>query len=225
MQSKYPEYLTKVFQFTVLLFLGVYLTVSMSVTSFSVILTVIVLKLHHCGPHQVPVPALLRCLVLKWLARIVRCNCHTKPHTRPSPPKRWAHNSRVYDESSDVSLRLVNDCNSRQHSPIAEIRAVNRFRPAEPHMNNTSYSRDYFREIKEQKDTVIMEEILRCLRILVSKRDEDDNEADVVNEWRQVALVLDRFLFCVFMISTLISTFIVMVVYPLQGDVNSVETL
>ena len=34
---------------------GIYLTISMAVTSISVILTVCVLKLHHCGPHQVEV--------------------------------------------------------------------------------------------------------------------------------------------------------------------------
>ena len=43
------------FNYIIFTISGIYLTISMAVTSISVILTVCVLKLHHCGPHQVEV--------------------------------------------------------------------------------------------------------------------------------------------------------------------------
>lgn len=54
-------------------FPGIYLTISMTVTSVSVVFTVWVLKLHHCGPHQAPMPV--------WLQRFVRrCGGSYDPH-------------------------------------------------------------------------------------------------------------------------------------------------
>lgn len=56
-------------------FSGIYLTVTMGMTSLSIILTVFVLQLHHVGPHKRRVPRWLRSLVFDLLARLV-CMCH-----------------------------------------------------------------------------------------------------------------------------------------------------
>ncbi|XP_050402297.1 neuronal acetylcholine receptor subunit alpha-10 isoform X2 [Patella vulgata] len=56
--------------------IGIYLTVTMAMTSMSIILTVFVLQLHHVGPHQKPVPRWMKSLVINILARAV-CMCST----------------------------------------------------------------------------------------------------------------------------------------------------
>ncbi|KAK3098547.1 hypothetical protein FSP39_020530 [Pinctada imbricata] len=55
--------------------IGIYLTVSMASASVSVVLTVLVLKLHHCSPKQTRVPGIIRVAVLGILAKLVRCSC------------------------------------------------------------------------------------------------------------------------------------------------------
>ena len=109
------------------LFTGIYLTVSMAVTSISVILTVGVLKLHHCGPHQTPVPHWMRYLIIKKLGRFLRCQCMSSKKTsnKSGGSKRSkAHrDSKLSRENADVCLRLVNDVNQlNKYSPVAEYR-------------------------------------------------------------------------------------------------------
>ncbi|XP_076443609.1 uncharacterized protein LOC143282052 [Babylonia areolata] len=61
--------------------IGIYLTVTMAMTSLSIILTVFVLQLHHVGPHQKRVPRWMWTLVLDILAPIV-CLCHVNQRYR-----------------------------------------------------------------------------------------------------------------------------------------------
>ncbi|XP_055874412.1 neuronal acetylcholine receptor subunit alpha-10-like isoform X3 [Biomphalaria glabrata] len=51
--------------------IGIYLTVTMGMTSLSIILTVFVLQLHHVGPHKRRVPRWLKSLVFGFFARVV----------------------------------------------------------------------------------------------------------------------------------------------------------
>ncbi|KAH9523935.1 Neuronal acetylcholine receptor subunit alpha-10, partial [Bulinus truncatus] len=51
--------------------IGIYLTVTMGMTSLSIILTVFVLQLHHVGPHKKRVPPWLKSLVFGCFARLV----------------------------------------------------------------------------------------------------------------------------------------------------------
>ena len=117
----------------------------MAVTSVSVILTVFVLKLHHCGPHQAEVPPWIRKWILDYLARAVRCQCalnsrkkvkskkhHPQNHYQQqyyyAPPKAKKHSS---EDNNDVCLRLVEDQylsrNARRASPVVELRNSDRF--------------------------------------------------------------------------------------------------
>ena len=62
---------------------------------------------------------------------------------------------------------------------------------------------------------------------MVSKRDEDDYEVEIVNEWQQVAAVMDRVLFWFFLTTTVVATFVMMLFIPMiqsytrqAGDYN-----
>ncbi|GFR62847.1 neuronal acetylcholine receptor subunit alpha-10 [Elysia marginata] len=62
--------------------IGIYLTVTMGMTSLSIILTVFVLQLHHVGPHKRPVPDWLRTLVCNVFARAVCMSKDSHPFSR-----------------------------------------------------------------------------------------------------------------------------------------------
>ena len=216
---------------------GIYLTISMAVTSISVILTVCVLKLHHCGPHQSEVPRWMRTVVLGFIAGLVRCRClsdTSKKKRRRTTPKE----TMGVKESSDVCLRLMSELNHSRKSPITDIRHnhtannvgttncitsgnASRTTFSNKHMPTThlgkpeqQYSRDLYGVELQRLQT--LQEILKYLKFMVSKRDEDDRENDIVNEWRQVAQVMDRFLFWFFFLLTGIATLVIMVLVPMM---------
>ena len=66
----------------------------------------------------------------------------------------------------------------------------------------------------------VMEEILKYLKVIVAKRDEDDTENEVINEWRQVAAVVDRFFFWLFLFTTMVATVVIMILIPLFRDLG-----
>ena len=209
----------------------------MAVTSISVILTVCVLKLHHCGPHQTEVPRWLRFVMLKVIARIVRCQCAPLPsaagrNRRNGKSSKKAN--KLPHENAEICLRLVNECNLNKHSPVAEFRTATSNNKGPPgvringqeatsgggvgvggggHMANmATTTMDVTADLKR---LTVMEEILKYLKIMVAKRDEDDSENEVINEWRHVAQVMDRFLFWLFLLTTVVATLVMMVIIPL----------
>jgi hypothetical protein len=68
--------------------------------------------------------------------------------------------------------------------------------------------------LRRDKSMTTMEEILKYLKILVVKSDAEDAEKDVEDEWKQVALVVDRLFFWTFMLITIFSTVIILVIVP-----------
>ncbi|KAL8568804.1 hypothetical protein ACOMHN_000087 [Nucella lapillus] len=81
--------------------IGIYLTVTMAMTSLSIILTVFVLQLHHVGPHQKRVPRWVWTLVVDILAPLF-CLCHIRHRYRylsakldPKPPQEANNHNHV----------------------------------------------------------------------------------------------------------------------------------
>lgn len=64
--------------------------------------------------------------------------------------------------------------------------------------------------------TRIQEEILRTLRYILQRQEQEDHRIRVVNEWRQIALVIDRILFWIFFVVTVVSSLSFLVIVPLH---------
>lgn len=190
----------------------------MAVTSVSVILTVCVLKLHHCGPHQKEVPPWIRFVVLKVMGQAFNCQCRNLAPRRIRKPNKMKdkHRKKIKHENAEVCLRLVHECNINKHSPVAEFRMNSTSKPInrQDSLNDLSANTNVD-ERPEFKRLSAMEEILKYLKVMVAKRDEDDMENEIVNEWRQVAAVMDRVLFWMFLITTTVATIVMMVLIPL----------
>jgi len=66
---------------------GIYLTLTMGMTSLSIILTVFVLQLHHVSPRQRPAPHWLHCLMIRYVAPALCMRTHVTDYyacERPS---------------------------------------------------------------------------------------------------------------------------------------------
>ncbi|GFR93219.1 neuronal acetylcholine receptor subunit alpha-10 [Elysia marginata] len=89
---------------------GIYLTVTMGMTSMSIILTVFVLQLHHVGPHKRPVPGWLHTVVVGVFARLVCMSRDSQPfrqHRLASSPDRSRHSIAMRIESDSETLTSV----------------------------------------------------------------------------------------------------------------------
>ena len=59
------------------------------------------------------------------------------------------------------------------------------------------------------------EEILNALKKIIERYERDDSEEEMIYEWRQVALAVDRILFWIFLVGTLSSTIMILIVAPI----------
>ena len=57
--------------------------------------------------------------------------------------------------------------------------------------------------------------ISKHLKVLVSRHDDEDEFQDIINEWRLVAHIMDRFLFWLFLIGSFLSSISILVFLPM----------
>lgn len=263
----------------------------MAITSISIILTVWVLALHHCGPHQSAVPRWARRCVLGTLARIVgfnpdrRARRRTRTSSEPENRKKSRSKNKNRKQSGvrdsgqrsrnatvtvkpaqgdkvERFLDLVREISAENDNPV--FRTSGDPLPPLPDKANSPKRRtqqqqqrgpdiamefpyDGDREEDEGRGgeetegrgkregvteggntttttmgvlemtvrrLMVMEETLDYLRFLVAKTTADDRQNEITNEWRNVAAVIDRCLFRVFLFATAMSTFFMMVLVP-----------
>jgi len=72
-----------------------------------------------------------------------------------------------------------------------------------------SSARDY------DNRNVTYDKISKHLSILVSKNDSEEEFQDIVNEWRLVAQIMDRFLFWLFLLGVALSSISILVFQPM----------
>ena len=212
----------------------------MAVASVSVILTVVVLKLHHCSPNQQRIPGWVRHLILGHLAKIVRCGCVTLP-CRPQDCFRKARTKENSTEMRVLQTKLLREmesltskastCINRINDRNARNRVINKtinsssneltgsranleLRDLSVSDRSSTVEEDISANIKRDASATALEEIHRCLKVLVMRSDAEDAETEVVDEWKQVALVVDRLFFWLFMLITIVSSIIILVIVP-----------
>ena len=202
------------------IFSGIYLTVSMAMSSVSVVLSVMVMKLHHCVPNQREVPSWVRRFILRGLSSFVRCKCRPscrlsrrRVNTKPTCPT-----ERRTDPTTEICAKLMNEVNiptnplSRRHDIglLSDIRADFSSTCA-----RNSFAGDGMNEtIDHDRRSYFSEEALKYLRLLVAKSEEEDNQTAIMDEWKQVALVIDKLLFWTFLFVTIATVIVVLVVVP-----------
>jgi len=178
------------------------------------------------------VPHWMSWLVLKHMSRLVRCrrgfrSSRERTKQRHQPKNR--NNSSLTDDAAEVCLRLVNETHVIRQSPVAELRSAKQLgsRYATSNSNNLRQRELFTTDVGspsastvemsavDVKRLAVMEEILKYLKIMVAKQDDEDEVNSVVEEWREVAVVVDRFLFWVFLTITSVTTLVMIVFIPL----------
>lgn len=213
------------------LFLGIYLTIVMALTSVSVILTVFVLNLHYRDPRSSAVPQWLRRLA--GLGTDRRRRQHGLIFRRgdeddddDSPLSSFVVDGYVGDTACrhphNVSLRMTMENLADELKQELDSRHHHR---EEASSSTSSPGRGVGEGIRPASSSILHRqaalsnrEILKALQKVVERYEVDDNEGTIVYEWRQMAVAVDRILFWVFLVGTLSSTVVILGIVPLTNE-------
>ncbi|XP_077988494.1 acetylcholine receptor subunit alpha-1-A-like [Glandiceps talaboti] len=159
--------------------ISAYYMATMVLVSVSMFFSVIVLALHHRGCQGRRAPKLLRVITFEYIAPVLLC-------------RRGCKNS----QKKDKKLKYKLDGSLQELNP--DVLEQN------------------FLEMAENKNQVYggkratvqsnLDGIAKNLQHLVQKSDDNDADNEIINEWKEVALIIDRLFMLIFGVTTVIST-------------------
>ena len=191
----------------------------MVMTGFSIVISVIVLDLHHHEPTA-PVPRWLRKLVFGCMARVL---CIYTPYQHE-------HSSLFQIAHGRVSRK--EKCSSRTNGQTPEPVPVIGDDEEQCHMeeNNIdgmhegmhdgmhSLVRGLYDELEAimapRKRRPLLDEILQHLRDITSKMKRNIRREQIKEEWKMLAKIIDRFLLVMFLIAITGLTVSILYIYP-----------
>ena len=205
---------------------GIYLTIIMFLTSVSVIMTVLVLNLHYRGPSDTPIPTWLRRLLIR---------SKNQHHGHSLTAKNLYVDEYLVEEGQPlvhhIPLGLTLEGLAAglaeeliQHDDSPEMDSASSGRGREVFGVN-----DRWTQLKEcriaysggcSRDSELLasanKSILEGLKAVLERYEREEASGAIVFEWRQVAIRVDRILFWIFLVCTLASTIVLLVIIPLM---------
>ncbi|KYN33201.1 Neuronal acetylcholine receptor subunit alpha-7 [Trachymyrmex septentrionalis] len=186
--------------------ISLYYGVSICLVSFASGLAVVTLNLHHRGVRGIRVPSIVRSLVLDKLARIVFLNFQEENRSQ---------------EPTEQFPRRKNNCPLHCKPELSEQHVSAKYVSRKDDSNSSSPSLDLGKEggLEAHWSRVlgrVHATIERNERRLVEQDRRERTELD----WKQVALVSDRVLLCVFLLTTIVSTAVILCGSPPTPDVS-----
>ncbi len=192
------------------LFSGQYFASTMVLISISLAMSVGVLNMHHIGPDFTPVPPWMKKHILGTLANMLWMNPKPPPGTKKRNVigEKLAQDFRTWEQQELLSIvhsQVSSSPRVRPRSYIpcngvalgSELDDTPRQSPCPQEHGSTS---SISTPITKQND--VLKELLREVRKLTHHIDEDATDKKIKDEWKRVALVLDRFFFIFFVIGT-----------------------
>lgn len=199
-------------------FPGVYLTIVMSLTSISVIMTVLVLNLHHRGPDRQEIPQWMRHTVLGKLRQLFCINDPTTPLINAEETKILRSMS-LKLTLDNIAQELQNEIqleNGLADTVVTDSQGTSLHSPRDVRFNSLQTDNLRRNRMKSNRHSYsrLNDEILQSLRRIIDRHEREDHEFEITKDWRRVAQVVDRILFWVFFIGTSLSTIVVLVICP-----------
>ncbi|XP_052085272.1 neuronal acetylcholine receptor subunit alpha-10-like [Mytilus californianus] len=197
--------------------ISIYLMVVLSMSCMSVLSSVWILCIHHQRGKPKRVPTWLKYLVFRFLAKIfcIRISKYS-PKTK-SKFTNVSSKSRVSMEETD-SVRK-----NHLHYELMELsNNVESHQTDNTRFRNSMIDRDDNSNHRTERHESIKclidrdEWFKRLIDILEIKQSEDEDDEECYREWRDVAFVLDRLFFILFLILTSLSTLCILAMNP--GD-------
>ncbi|KAK6731999.1 hypothetical protein RB195_008069 [Necator americanus] len=200
--------------------IGIYLMVVMGMTSVSVVMTVLVLNFHHRGPFNDPVPEWARVLILERLRKLLHMKLsHTDTDSKKQKMSVCSNNMMrrlsVRVAMDDMRNEIVNEVGPDllNGGNIVESASGEPVHLDVPQTNIAVACNGVIRK-RPKTDDNLQIKLLRTLQVLIRRQESEDESERMAIEWRQIAQVIDRLLFWIFLVATVIITFILLLFIP-----------
>ena len=215
----------------------------MVMTAFSIVISVVVLDLHHHEPTY-PVPRWLRRLAFGCMARVM-C-VHTEDMNETSNLFQIAHGTEASVRHTNNSNKMNHKASMKRHCnnstghnnvahggsasgtsagmTAAEFEAMDEERmgfinSGDPSGITAAFMSGMYDELESImapcKKRPLMDEILQHLRTLTNKMKRNIKREQIQEEWKLVAKIIDRFLLIVFLLAIISMTSGILYFYPL----------
>ena len=185
----------------------------MVMTAVSIVISVIVLDLHHHEPTH-PVPRWLRYFVFGTMARImcmytpysseIRVPASMQPRFHSSRRRSSSHYSNSRQQSQRKPRCDEEDCLNVEQNGVEGINVQVRYMYDELDSIVTS----------QNKKRPVLEEILQHLRDITSKMKKNTRRDQIKEEWKMLAKVIDRFLLVIFLLAITTLSLSILYIYP-----------
>nr|QRN45447.1 nicotinic ACH-alpha6 receptor [Carausius morosus] len=187
--------------------LGTYFNCIMFMVASSVVLTVVVLNYHHRTADIHEMPQWIKSVFLQWLPWFLGMSRPGKKITRKTIMMSNRMKELELKERSSKSL-LANvldiDDDFRHHSATA-ANSTSAFLRGAATLDDSSGCSSAHRELQA---------ILRELQFITGRMRKEDEEAELISDWKFAAMVVDRFCLIIFTLFTVIATVAVLLSAP-----------
>ncbi|CAG5130935.1 unnamed protein product, partial [Candidula unifasciata] len=213
--------------------IGIYLTVIMAMSALSVALSVFVLNCHHRGTNLHRPPKVVKMLSLF----VARCFCVRLTYLNSNYN---ANNNSRYHWAADTSATQASTnwhCHSmppyslktrikRNSTPLTTQTTSIPQTSIGPKCNGSvdtnaaPQSSSGLRQSRESKRTAMESQILHYLKAVLEAYDKGHGERIAILEWQEVARVLDKLFFWLFVVITSLTTVFLLLLSPIAKDVQ-----
>ena len=187
----------------------------MVMTAFSIVISVIVLDLHHHEPSS-PVPRWVRKMVFGVMAKML---CMKTPYQNESSSLfQIAHGRLGYGlaGSSSRFAHNVDDCDEEDVLNENNILGL--------HTLMKGLYDDLEAVMAPKKKKPLFDEILQHLRDITTKMKRNIKREQVKEEWKMIAKIVDRFLLIIFMFAIIALTLTILYIYPVLATAMAEKT-
>lgn len=175
----------------------------MTMTAMSIFISVMVLNLHHRDPNR-PVPPWLRHLSYDVLANIV---C-----ARNIPPTYQSGSSSTY-QLQEMTNRMEGINSESNDILLQNVQNIDGGR-----VRGDEWSLVKRNTIDKR---LLLEEILKHLSQITGKLKDNEEQDSLQGEWKAVAMILDRFFLLIFVLLVVISSLVLLYIYPLSSRIKN----
>ena len=226
------------------------MTVTMAMTSLSVVFSVFVLHIHHRGSHNIRAPAWLRQLTFFYLApalgvvtspehrrrQVVDAEdcwtsrrCSSVHANGVTQQKVWSSPTRV--SSRDTQRSCATHSSSMQHRDTRSQATYNDYQPIRLQRHTWTHLQHEPTDLADDvtlnqnmtssyADDNLQLQLLSHLQAQAARQVREDAAERVRKEWHDVSAVIDRLLFVIFFLVTVLSTVGILLVQPTFKNVH-----
>jgi len=197
----------------------------MAMSAMSVVFSVFVLNFHHKTAASSPPPAWVKGVTV--IASYITCSKvrFNGDTCQSSSTNDYAPARRAYTEPS-ANQTLFSDCqvNNFEETDVCQSllqrqTELRRHRCNSGNCNGTVLISDNQDTIS--KTTTVLEKVmLDYVTKVLSSYDRKAQESRTIQDWREIARVVDRLFFIVFLFITIVSTIVILIVCPLMKNIT-----